>query len=180
MTSSTLIQADATIHVTSAVFLDAGNRLLLDNHFGLIPVVEEDSVTTSIAALNDDSAALAAFSVEDDWLDDFLRDAASQLGVIGILPQLDAEGAPRLMVVGRSFDEPTGNDETLVATSGRLPRDFAPSPLWEAQLASGGHLTSLPGFLDECETPLAGLRRGNDALALRVVGRYPSPIRTDK
>ena len=180
MASSTLIQADATVNVTSAVFLNADLRQCLGSHFGLIPVVERSSVDGIVDVLNEDPAALAAASPDEEWLEAFTRKAHDDIGVIGILPQLDCDGPPQLIIIGRRFDEPTGNDETLVASSGGLPRDFAPSPLWQVELPSGDHLTSLPGFLDECQTPLAGLRRGNDALALRVIGRYPSPIKTDK
>jgi hypothetical protein len=63
----------------------------------------------------------------------------------------------------------------LLVSDGKLPRDFAPAPLWEVKIGSR-RLSSLPGFLSEHESPLVGLMRSNPGLHLRVVGRYPSPF----
>ena len=91
------------------------------------------------------------------------------------LPSLSDGGPPRVLLFAVPRSEPTGADETLVATSGQLPRDFVPGPLWT--LESGGRrLTSLPGFLLEEQVPLVGLKSSNAPLALMVIGRYPSPI----
>jgi chorismate mutase len=175
MTSSTLVQADASVCVTSACFLDADIRTMLAGHFGLMPVREHASPEAIVEVLREDPAAVAAFAIEEDWLP--ALDGSNGLSVIATLPFLAAGDAPRVVVIGQPFEETTGSDETLIVTNGRLPRDFAPAPLWSTPTCNGCYLSGLPGFLDASEMPLAGLQQGNVSLALRVVGRYPSPLK---
>ncbi|MDE2386025.1 MAG: hypothetical protein KGO53_15545, partial [Alphaproteobacteria bacterium] len=81
------------------------------------------------------------------------------------------EGIPKLLVIGQAPLSDSGDDETLVISSGKLPRDFAPEPAWQAK--SGAlRLSALPGFLPEHESPLVGLSRSNAALGLVLAGHY--------
>jgi hypothetical protein len=80
-----------------------------------------------------------------------------------------------LVVLGFAVSEPTGEDETLVLTSGHLPRDFVPKPVWHLKLADDVHLTALPGYMSISEQPLVSLK-GNAGLKLKLLGRYPSPM----
>ncbi|NNE21099.1 MAG: hypothetical protein HKN11_00680 [Rhizobiales bacterium] len=180
ITSSTLVQADASVHCTIAVMQAGRLRDLIRSHFGRIPVVEHGDDDAALKAAAHSRTAVAVTAPDGDSAR-FLSDGdIAQNAVIGTLPAFNADGVPQLLIIGQPFEEPTGQDETLVLTSGRLPRDFSPAPLWAVELPSGDTLTSLPGFLSSSQTPLLDLRQRNENLALRVLGRYPSPIRTDK
>ncbi len=180
MTSSTLVQADAQVHCARETMQTARQRDLIRDHFGRIPVIEHDDDDQALKAAAQSKTAVAV-GPPGGICAQVLSDGDIQRNaVIGTMPAFDADGLPQLLVIGQPFEEPTGQDETLLITSGRLPRDFTPAPLWEIELPSGDSLTSLPGFLSPSQTPLLDLRQRNDALALRVLGRYPSPIRTDK
>ena len=180
ITSSTLVQADARVHCTSKIMADGALRDLVHDQFGRIPVIEHDDEAGALSAAAQSHAAVAVVIPAGNGTQVLAEGDISERAVIGALPAFDADGLPQLLIVGQPFEEPTGQDETLVITSGRLPRDFTPAPLWEAEIASGETLTGLPGFLSAAQTPLLDLRQRNDTLALRVLGRYPSPIRTDK
>ena len=80
-----------------------------------------------------------------------------------------------IVVRDGATSEPTGEDETLLVTTGKLPRDFVPKPIWHLKLADDVHLTSLPGYLEISEQPLVGLK-GNSGLGLKIAGRYPSAL----
>ena len=100
---------------------------------------------------------------------------AGRIAVSGVLPFLGDGAPPPLAILSHAKAEATGADETLVATNGQLPRDFAPTPLWQTQQGRF-RLSAIPGFLEERENPLLGITRANGALGLKVLGRYPSPI----
>jgi hypothetical protein len=127
----------------------------------------------AVGRLADDPRALAAVTPAGPWLEPLT--AAGGLRVVAALPWAAAGGVPPILVIGRLAARPTGQDETLVASRGGLPRAFAPGPLWEIA-GPDWHLTALPGFLSAESMPLIGLKRSNDSLALRVLGRYPSPF----
>jgi hypothetical protein len=118
---------------------------------------------------------VAVLALDAPWLEAFLDGRAGKAQVIASLPQIAGGPMPKMLVFGSASPEPTGDDETLLVTSGHLPRDFAPAPLWQIPLGNR-HLASLPGFLSETSLPLIGLVRSNVPLALTVLGRYPSPI----
>ena len=109
------------------------------------------------------------------WPEAYLRGLTGGASVIGTVPALRAGAQPELLTLGHAQTQPTGDDETLVLSSGSLPRNFSPAPLW--QVRSGAHVLScLPGYHGEGEGPLAALMRSNATLGLRIAGRYPSPI----
>ena len=181
MTSSTLVQADASVHCTSATMQTGHQRDLIRDHFGRIPVMEHEDDDAALSAAAQNRIAVAAVPLHGNCAQVLSDGNIEQRAVIGTMPAFDSDGVPQLLIVGQPFEEPTGQDETLVLTSGHLPRDFSPAALWEVELPSGDILTSLPGFLSSSQTPLLDLRQQrNGNLALRVLGRYPSPIRTDK
>ncbi len=174
--SSTLAQADVQIHAPSSILRDGVLREQLHNHFGEMPVTGHDTIRDAVLALNDGTHDLVAVSPREEWMRPLRDEVEDDAAIVAALPFLSREQSPSLLVIGKAPADPTGDDETLVATAGRLPREFIPAPLWEAETNDGYHITSLPGFLSEREHPLIGLKRSNDSLALTVLGRYPSPI----
>lgn len=180
MTSSTLVQADACVHCSAATMQSGHQRDLIRDHFGRIAIIEHENDDAALTAAAQSRIAVAVIPPQGNGAQVMIDSDIGQTAVIGTLPAFDSDGVPQLLIVGQPFEEPTGQDETLVLTCGHLPRDFSPAPLWEVELSSGDILASLPGFLSSSQTPLLDLRQRNDNLALRVLGRYPSPIRTDK
>ncbi len=179
ISGSTLIQADATVHCSKATLAAQNLRDLIKSHFCQIPIIEHNTDEEALSAAAGIQATVAILAPGGAWSEAIDADNGPNLSVIGALPFFGDNGRPDLLICGLGFDEPTGQDETLLLSTGHLPRDFTPAPLWELEATSGEWLTSLPGFLSASETPLVGLRQGNDALALRVLGRYPSPIKID-
>ena len=110
-----------------------------------------------------------------NWVEAFVKGNAGKAQVIAVLPSLKDGDVPKLLVIGQAPIEPTGDDETLVISEGKLPRDFSPQPLWQVKIGSY-RLSCLPGFLLEHEGPLVGLMRSNTSLGLKVAGRYSSAI----
>ncbi len=180
LTSSTLVQADAKVHCSQMTNSLSRLRDMISLQYGHFPVDEHNSDADAIAAAGGGVAAIAIVAPDSGWLQTPGVSVLGKRQVIGTLPFFDGDGRPELLVIGEAFDEPTGQDETLIYSTGRLPRDFDLAPLWELELPGGGLLTSLPGFLSGSEAPLVGVKQGNDALALTVLGRYPSPINIDQ
>jgi chorismate mutase len=176
ISASTLLQAPAVVRCPEQLFADPEMRSQIRDHFGTIPVAAVPDEEAALKAVRERAAEVAVVPVGGYWVQPFLEKAGGDASVIGVLPLLSDGGHPAAVVIGHALAERTGADETLVVTSGRLPRDFVPAPLWDLQTEDGHRLTSLPGFLSESEHPLIGLRRSNDLLALTVVGRYPSPL----
>jgi chorismate mutase len=175
ISASTLVQAPVHIHVGTGLFDSVPARLMLHDHFGATPIAGHPGEAQALAALAGHPGDVAVVAVDSPWLDPYLDGRGAQARVIAALPQVASGAIPRLLVFGSAAPEPTGDDETLLVTSGQLPRDFAPVPLWQMPLGNR-HLASLPGFLSETSLPLIGLVRSNVPLALTVLGRYPSPI----
>jgi chorismate mutase len=175
ISASTLMQAPVRIHLGKGLFDSVAARLMLRDHFGSTPLAEHPGEAQALAALAGHPGDVAVIALDSSWLDPYLDGRAGQARVIATLPQLAGGAVPKMLVFGSAAPEPTGADETLLVTSGQLPRDFAPAPLWQMRLGNR-HLASLPGFLSETSQPLIGLMRSNVPLALMVLGRYPSPI----
>lgn len=176
ISSSTLLQADATVNVTAEIASDGDLREMLRGHFGCMPLVTHDSADAALAAVSADPAAMAVLPFEGGWPAGL---AGGPVSVTGVLPFLARNPNPELAVLSQAPSAATGQDETLILSQGQLPRDFAPAPLWRAKLDGGCWITSLPGYLSLSEMPLVSLTHGNDDLALRIIGRYPSPITID-
>jgi chorismate mutase len=176
ISGSTLVQAPALVRAPEEVLADPLCRDLLRDHFGTVPIAAVADTAAVLTAIRDRPAEIAALRPSGDWLRPYRAGAAGEATVIGVLPVVSDGPPPPLVLIGHALPEPSGADETLVVTSGRLPRDFSPAPLWEIETATGERLTSLPGFLSDAEPPLVGLKRSNERLALTVIGRYPSPL----
>ena len=176
ISGSTLVQAPALVRAPESLLADPDCRDMLRDHFGTIPVAAVADSAAALTAARDRPAEIAAVRLGGDWLGPLRRGAGGEATVIGVLPVVSDGPPPPLVLVGHALPEPSGADETLVVTSGRLPRDFSPAPLWEIETETGERLTSVPGFLSDAEPPLVGLRRSNERLALAVIGRYPSPL----
>jgi chorismate mutase / prephenate dehydratase len=173
--SAALRQAPVRIHASAGLFASPTAQSLLREFFGQIAFADHPGEVVALKACAVNAFDLAAVAIESAWVRPFRDGAAGKAQVIGCLPFLSGNAAPKILIFGHAAQEPTGDDETLVMTNGPLPRDFAPHPLW--QIKSGNvQISGLPGFLSEHNAPLIGLQRSNDALALTIVGRYPSPI----
>jgi len=176
ISGSILVQAPALIRAPEEVLTDPDCRDMLRDHFGTVPLAAVVDSAATLTAVRDRPAEIAAVRLAGDWLVPLRKGAGGEATVIGVLPAVSDGASPVLALVGHALPEPSGADETLVVTSGRLPRDFSPAPLWEIETETGERLTSLPGFLSGAEPPLVGLKRSNERLALALIGRYPSPL----
>ncbi|MBC8035799.1 MAG: chorismate mutase [Rhizobiales bacterium] len=175
LTSSTLFQAAVTLHIPRKLASQMGLRLRLRDHFGALPVEEYRDEAQALLQVNMNSGDICAVEAASAWADAFAEGGAGEARIIGVLPVLRTASVPEVLIFGHAQALATGDDETVIVSEGKLPRDFLPKPLW--QLKSGSRrISSLPGFLSEHEAPLIGLVRSNAALGVKVAGRYPSPI----
>ena len=150
---------------------------MVHDNFGDMPLEEYRDEAQALIQINADPSGLCIVETEQPWAEAFMAGQAGQARVISCLPWLAGElEQPSLLVLGQAPLAESGDDETLIISAGRLPRDFPVLPLWQGK--SGAlRLTALPGFIGEHENPLAGLARSNPALALRIAGHYSRPIR---
>ncbi|MDE2383694.1 MAG: chorismate mutase [Alphaproteobacteria bacterium] len=168
---SSLNQAPISIHVSRHLNGNTAHRLRLRDHFGAMPVEEYRDEAQALLQINAQPSDLCVVETEQPWAEAFVAGKAGAARVIAALPVLKEEGIPKLLVIGQAPLSDSGDDETLVISSGKLPRDFAPEPAWQAK--SGAlRLSALPGFLPEHESPLVGLSRSNAALGLVLAGHY--------
>ncbi len=175
LSSSALAQAEVWLHVPKRLAANAAAQRVLSAHFGAMPVADYRDEAQAMVQVNLSPGDLCVVEMGSGWAEAFVNGAAGEARVISVLPVLRAEGAPAYVILGHAAAQATGEDETLVISTGKLPRDFAPAPLWQAR--SGAFtISSLPGFLSDREGGLAALLRSNAALALRVAGQIPSQI----
>lgn len=173
LTQSSASQASITIHFSRKLSSAVGHRLRLRDHFGAMAVEQWRDEAQAMMQINATPGDLCVVEMESAWVVPFLAGQAGTAQVIGTLPVLKDGDVPQLLILGNAPAEPTGNDETLLITQGKLPRDFSLQPLW--QIKSGGYwLSALAGFFSEHESPLVGLTRSNASLGLKLAGRYPS------
>jgi chorismate mutase len=170
-----LRQAPLRLHASAGLFASPAAQALLREFFGQITFADHPGEVVALKACGSYPLDLAAVAIDSAWAKPFREGAAGKAQAIGCLPFLATAATPRILIFGHAAQEATGDDETLVLTNGPLPRDFAPQPLWQVR-AGALQVSGLPGFLSEHSAPLIGLQRSNDALALTIVGRYPSPI----
>ncbi|HMT14073.1 MAG TPA: chorismate mutase [Aestuariivirga sp.] len=175
MAEASLAQAPITLHVSRRFAQTAGNRLRLRDYFGTMAVEDYRDEAQALYQIEANPTDLCVVETEAPWIEPFLEGKAGRAQVIAVLPFLKTEAMPRLLVLGHARAVATGEDETLIISDGKLPRDFTPAPRWEAKVGPR-RLSSLPGFLSEHESPLVSLMRSNPGLHLRVAGRYPSPF----
>ncbi len=174
---SSINQSSITLHVSRHLTANLGFRLTVHDYFGNMPLEDYRDEAQALMQINADPSGLCIVETEQPWAEAFIAGQAGHATVIASLPLIAGETAqPSLLVLGQAPVAESGDDETLIISSGRLPRDFALLPLW--QVKSGAlRLTALPGFIGEHENPLVGLSRSNPALGLRIAGHYSRPIR---
>ncbi len=172
MCRSTLAQADVQINVSGDLTTSKSARRALVRHFVGFPLKPYNKIKMALNSTAKSNIELCAVAAYSNWVEHLDAKEYADLSVILSLPFDDGH----IIILGKTTNQPTGDDETLLVTHGRLPRDFVPAPLWEKTIANGRTLTSLPGFLTTSESPLVGLMSGNSDLALKVLGRYPSPF----
>jgi chorismate mutase len=170
---ASLRQSEVILQVGKSVLASAELHPLIRDYFPLMRVEEQADDAAAIAAAHVGNGHVAIVATEGSWLDKLLQGKAR---VMAALPFLAVAEKPELLVIGQSVAQGSSSDETLIATTGGLPRDFALKPKW--QVMQGDHvITALPGFLSEKEPPLHALIRVNGRLGLKVIGRYPAPLR---
>jgi hypothetical protein len=105
-----------------------------------------------------------------DWVVPLMK--SQRLQVMSVLPVTGRrEQTPALLIVGQANAEPSGDDQTLVASKGGS--NIPVAPLWETK-AGNYSCISLPGFLDERSPDMLRLME-RDASAV-IVGRCPCPL----
>jgi chorismate mutase / prephenate dehydratase len=168
-------QAPITLHVSKHLNGNLAHRLRLRDYFGPMAVEEYRDEAQALLQIDSARGDICVVETESPWTEAFVAGRGGKAQVIATLPALKEDGIPKLLILGHAPMEPTGHDETLVISDGKLPRDFTPQPNWQVKI--GNHrLSSLPGFLLEHEGPLVGLMRSNVALRLKIAGRYSSAI----
>ena len=173
---SSLAQGDIVIETTRPVIANETTRKALEDFFPAIPVNPNTSLESAIEQTAASPMHICACPANSAFVGALAGLGQHSLGVIALVNVPGAGAGGNLLILGDAPAAPTGADETLVKSKGRLPREFGPAPLWETETADGFHLTSLPGFLSPSEGPLIGLERSNTRLDLKVMGRYPSPL----
>jgi len=175
LSSSTLAQAQVSIHMSQAAALDVDLRLMVAGHFCAMPVVvhqEDGSVLAALGASRCDLAVLAAGS---DWADGLAAMPADGPQLIGSLPAIQASGSPQALVFGCVPPQPSGDDLTLLLTSHPLPQGDLPAISWEMQ-SGKWTVTGLAGYLDSSDGVLKTLMTNYKPLSPRIIGRIPRPI----
>ncbi len=174
---SGLNQSSITVHVSRHLKANQALRLAVHDYFSGLPVEEYRDEAQALMQINADPSGLCVVETEQPWAEAFMSGQAGKAQIIASLPLISGEVAqPSLLVFGQAPLDESGDDETLIISSGRMPRDFALAPVWQAKSGTL-RLTALPGFIGEHENPLVGLSRSNPALGLRLAGHYSRPIK---
>lgn len=172
LSASTQSQAPITLHVDGLLGRDPETRLLIGQHFCDMRVEFHDGPCLALDTLHGRRGDLAVIATGSDWAEGFGEAGPNGATVIGTLPVLSGGTQPQFLIFGHAEPQASGDDETLIVSSGAAPE--LPAALWQAD-AGRCTLTSLPGFLDGGHPLL------RDVLArlpgARIAGRYPRPIK---
>jgi len=174
---STLAQARVQINASSQLLDQPVARQILENHFVDFPLKPYNKIKMALNSAAKSNFELCAITTDSKWIEHLQSPDFKEFSVILALPFEGKKGPRHIIILGKTSNQPTGDDETLLISQGKLPRDFVPTPLWQVKTADGQTLTCLPGFLLTHDSPLAGLMSGNRDLALKVLGRYPSVLK---
>jgi chorismate mutase / prephenate dehydratase len=174
---ATQSQSPVTIHVGRKLHQSIAQRMRIRDYYGAMPVEECKDEAQALYQVQANSGDICIVETDSAWAEHLAAGQAGDAQVIAALPVLRGvdQAMPRLLVIGVSPAEPTGDDETLVISKGALPRAFSVTPLWHCK--SGDYrVSALPGFLSVQEQPFISLIRSNPPLGLKLVGRYPSAL----
>jgi chorismate mutase / prephenate dehydratase len=175
LNESTAKQAPITLHVSRHLNANLAHRLRLRDYFGPMQVEDYRDEAQTLMQIDMSAGDLCVVETDQPWVEAFLAGHAGKAQVIATLPTLQEDAMPKLLVFGQAPIEATGQDETLVISEGKLPRDFVPQALWQAKIGTH-YISCLPGFLLEHENPFLGLNRSNPSLKLKIAGRFASAI----
>ena len=178
ISDSGLRQASITLHVSKHLNANIAHRLRLRDYFGAIDVEEYRDEAQALMQIDSSPGDLCVVETEQPWVEAFLSGHGGKAQVIACLPILKEDDMPKLLLIGQAPVEASSDDETLVISEGKLPRDFTPQPIWQSKIGNL-RLSCLPGFLTGHEGPLVGLMRSNASLKLKIAGRYSSAIQVD-
>ena len=176
LSQSSLNQSPITLHISRHLNANIAHRLRLRDYFGPMPVEEYRDEAQALLQINASPSDLCVVETEQPWAEAFAAGQAGAARVIAQLPVVGDDIMPKLLVIGQAPVTASGDDETLVITSGKLPRDFAPKILWHGKSGSL-RISSISGFLLEHESPLVGLVRSNASLGLKLAGHYSSALK---
>ena len=170
------MQAPVRIHVGTGLFDSVAARLMLRDHFGATPLAEHPGETQALAALAGHPGDVAVVALDSPWLEPYLDGRAGQARIIASLPQIAGGPMPKMLVFGSASPEPTGDDETLLVTSGPVAARFRAG-------AALANCRSATGISPACRdfSPKPACRSSASCapmcrLRSTVLGRYPSPI----
>jgi chorismate mutase / prephenate dehydratase len=168
-------QGTSVIHVSEALRSDFALGLAVHDAFPMMAFEPHAEVADVVGALQNGSQDLAVVTVDEPWADLLIQGRGGKASVVAVLPPLESDTHPGLLVIAHSNTEPSGKDETIIACNGSLPREFPVKPNWQSE-SGGHHIVGLPGFLSERDAPLHAIIRANARLGIKVLGRYPIPV----
>jgi chorismate mutase / prephenate dehydratase len=163
------MQGNVTLHLSPSALLQ---RHLVSGYFPMMPGVIAGSAGDALRAVANAPGHAAIVTSGDDWASPLASGLAGEAQVIAVLPFIREAVIPELMIVGHAPPDPSGEDETLVISAGPLPASFPLPVKWQVVQGSK-HVTALHGFLAKTEPALLQIPD------LRILGRYPAPIRIE-
>ena len=175
ISDSSLRQAPITLHVSKHLNANIAHRLRLRDYFGAINVEEYRDEAQALMQIDSVPGDICVVETEQPWVEAFAAGHGGKAQVMAALPVLKEDELPKLLLIGQAPVEASGDDETLVISEGKLPRDFTPQPIWQSKIGNL-RLSCLPGYLTEHEGPMVGLMRSNASLKLKIAGHYSSAI----
>lgn len=169
LSASTQLQAPVTLHMDLGLRHDLASQILVAQHFCGMRTAMHDTPALALKALRTAKGDLAILATGSDWAEDFSNGSAR---VVGTLPLLSSGGEPALLVFGHAEPQESGDDETLILSTGEAPSP--PEALWQT-VAGRFTLTSVPGFLTGDDP-----QRSEHVSRLPgafIAGRCPRPIK---
>ncbi|GEM_PF-5133131 len=184
---ATQIQAEMRVHMPATALAGAAFRDLARDTFGtMAPFMEHEDWFGLVAAISEHADDVAVVPASGrGWVEALLAAAADDVGVIARVPMVAAPSGADGFVLGRASDEAGDGCRTLIALASKEAPDPAGLLPGGAELApvadgagTGGRLwlVSLDSAFETRALDALREREGDDGLAVRVLGRYPSPV----
>jgi chorismate mutase / prephenate dehydratase len=170
-------QGTSVIHVSETVRSNFPLGLAVHDTFPFMAFEPHADAAAALDAVEGSTQDLAVVTLAEPWAQHLIHGKSGKGSVIAVLPAQDNEVTPSLVVLAHTVVEPSGKDETIISCNGGLPRDFPVKPTWQAQSGTQ-QIAGLPGFLSERDAPLHAIVRANARLGIKVLGRYPVPVRS--